>query len=101
MTGDSLLSRARASAVRETAHAIDAAASAWVVRVDRGLTEAEQMALEQWLAGGSRCTGALARAQATWVHADRAQVFRSSGKLRESPGARLWRRTMPWAAAAA
>jgi len=101
MMGDSLLSRARDSAVRETAQTIDAAASAWVVRVDRGLTEAERMALEKWLAADSRCTGALARAQATWVHADRAQVFRTSDKLRESPGARLWRRTIPWASAAA
>jgi transmembrane sensor len=98
---ESLLSRARASTVRETAQAIDTAASAWVVRVDRGLTEAERSVLEEWLAGDSRRAGALARAQATWVHADRAQAFRASHKLRESPSARLWRRAMPWASAAA
>jgi transmembrane sensor len=97
---DSRLSRARASAVRENAHAIDAAASAWVVRVDRGLTEAEQAVLEEWLAGDSRRAGALVRAQATWVHTDRAQAFRGSHELRESPTERLWRRTMPWASAA-
>src|SRR5450631_1272172 len=97
---NSLPSRARASTVRETAHAIDAAASAWVVRVDRGLTEVEQAVLEEWLAGDSRRSGALARAQATWVHADRAQAFRASHKLRESPSAKLWRRAMPWASAA-
>jgi transmembrane sensor len=97
---DSLLSRARATAVRETARTIDAAASAWVVRVDRGLTEAEQAVLEEWLAGDSRRAGALVRAQATWVHTDRAQAFRGSPELRESPRARLWRRAMPWASAA-
>ncbi|MDB6098250.1 MAG: iron dicitrate transporter FecR [Gammaproteobacteria bacterium] len=97
---DSLLSRARASAVRETAHAIDAAASAWVVKVDRGLTEAEQAMLEEWLAGDSRRAGAFVRTQATWVHTDRARAFRGSHELRESPRARLWRRAMPWTSAA-
>ena len=86
--------------MRETARAIDAAASAWMVRVDRGLTEAEQAVLEEWLAGDSRRAGALARAQAIWVHTDRAQAFRTSHKLRESPSARIWRRAMPWASAA-
>jgi transmembrane sensor len=86
--------------VRETAHAIDEAASTWVVRVDRGLTQAEQAVLEEWLAGDSRRAGALARAQAIWVHADRAQALRGSRELRESPSARLWRRATPWASAA-
>jgi transmembrane sensor len=86
--------------VRETAHTIDTAASAWVVRVDRGLTEAERTVLEDWLAGDSRRAGALARAQATWLHTDRAQAFRGSHELRESPRARLWRNAIPWASAA-
>jgi len=63
-------------------------------------TDPEQAVLEEWLAGDSRCAGALARAQAAWVHTDRAQAFRGSLELRESPRARLWRRAMPWASAA-
>jgi transmembrane sensor len=71
-----------------------------VVKVDRGLTDLERTVLEEWLAGDSRRAGALARAQATWVHTDRAQAFRGSTELRESSSIRLLRRSIPWASAA-
>jgi transmembrane sensor len=86
--------------VRETAHRIDAAACDWIVKVDRGLTEAEQAAFEEWLAADTRRAGALARAQATWVYADRAQGLGASPAPRESQTDRLWRSVMPWASAA-
>jgi transmembrane sensor len=87
--------------MREAGRAIDAAASEWVVKLDRGLTSAEQTALETWLAGDTHCLGALARAQAAWVYVGHARVFRTAGELRESRAARGWRMARPWASAAA
>lgn len=86
--------------VRESAKTIDAAAVVWVVKLDRGLTGREQAALDAWLAGDSRCRGALARAQAAWFHTDRAQAFRSATELRV-PAAGGRRAAMRWATAAA
>ena len=57
---------------RETAGSIDDAASEWAARLDRGLNEDEQEALEAWLAGDVRRVGALARARALWCHAGEA-----------------------------
>ncbi|MEW5685980.1 MAG: FecR domain-containing protein [Pseudomonadota bacterium] len=51
--------------VRETAEEIDEIAAAWAVCVDRGLTAAEAAALEAWLEGDVRRSGAYARM--TWV----------------------------------
>jgi len=87
--------------MRERGRTIDAAASVWVVKIDRGLCETESAKLEEWLAGDTRRTGALARAQAAWVHADRAQVYRNASELRDSRSARAWRSAIPWASAAA
>jgi len=87
--------------MREHGRTINASAALWVVRIDRGLTPAETVALEQWLARDVRHTGALARAQAAWVHADRAQVFLAARELRDSRSTRAWRAAMPWASAAA
>ena len=56
----------------EPAQSIDEAAAIWTARLDRGLTTEEQAALEHWLAGDARRVGALARARAIWLHADRA-----------------------------
>ncbi len=89
----------RFGAMRENADTIDAAASEWVVRIDRHLNESEQAALEEWLTADPRHTGALARAQAGWVYMDRAQVYRAAGELRESQVARLSRMLIPRAAA--
>jgi transmembrane sensor len=88
-------------AMRESGRTIDAAASIWVVKIDRGLCETESAKLEDWLAGDTRRMGALARAQAAWVHADRAQVYRNASRLRDSRSSRAWRAAIPWASAAA
>jgi transmembrane sensor len=101
MTWDSFAPSAGSVAMREAGRAIDAAASEWVVKLDRGLTSAEQAALETWLAGDTRCLGALARAQAAWVYVGRARVFRTAGELHESRAERRWRLARPWASAAA
>src|SRR5665213_2129691 len=63
-------------AMRETAEAIDSEASNWVSRIDRGLTDKEEVSLGKWLSADIRRRGALARAQAVWQDLDRAQVFR-------------------------
>lgn len=70
--------------VREKAVVIDSAAADWVVRIDRGLTDSEQQELEEWLAGDERRRGALARAEAAWVHVERARVFHGHGELYRS-----------------
>jgi transmembrane sensor len=71
--------------MRETADSIDDAASEWVAKIDRGLEEDENTALEQWLGADKRCRGALARAQAVWRNLDRAQVFRIADEARRAP----------------
>lgn len=96
----SSLSNTKSAAMRENAHKIAAAASEWVVRIDRGLTQIEQDLLEEWIAADARRAGALARAQAAWVQADRARVYRARGDLRESPAINTWRSAIPRAAAA-
>jgi transmembrane sensor len=86
--------------VRENAAAIDAAAADWVVRLDRGLTEIEQEKLDTWLAADGRRRGAFARAQAAWLHADRATAFHAAAELR-APAAGGRREALRWTAAAA
>jgi len=66
-------------AVRGAA-AIGTAASQWLGKIDRGLSPEEQSALDEWLAADTRHIGALARAQALWIHADRAQVLKPLAK---------------------
>ena len=63
-------------ASRERAAAIGAAASEWMGKIDRGLSAEERLALDEWLSVDTRHVGALARAQALWIHADRAQVLK-------------------------
>lgn len=59
--------------MRESAAAIEQAATAWVLRLDRhGATPELQQALDQWLAGDSRRRGAYLRAQAAWLLLDKA-----------------------------
>jgi transmembrane sensor len=55
---------------RETADTIDDAAANWASKLDRGLSEAEQDALDAWLSADVRRIGALARARAIWSHAE-------------------------------
>lgn len=58
--------------LRETAADIEEAAALWAARMDRGLTTGEEAALETWLAADIRREGALVRAEAAWLHAERA-----------------------------
>jgi len=76
---------------RETAQSIDEAAACWTTRIDRGLTNEERAELQDWLTGDSRRVGALARARAIWLHADRA---RSLGALATQgpPAVPIWQR---------
>ncbi|MBO9710303.1 MAG: FecR domain-containing protein [Caulobacter sp.] len=61
---------------RESAADIEADAARWVVRVDRdGHDPAVHAELTAWLAGDRRRVGAYARAEAGWLHLDRAQVL--------------------------
>jgi transmembrane sensor len=73
----------------ENADTIDHAATEWVARIDRGLKDDEEIALEQWLAADARCKGALERAQMVWRNLDRAQVFRIADDQRRAPDAAM------------
>lgn len=57
---------------RETASDIEDAATTWAAKAERGLTADDRQALDQWLEGDSRRLGAFVRAQAAWIHAERA-----------------------------
>ncbi len=92
--------RERFSVLRKTASDIDSRASDWVVRIDRGLTQGERRALENWLESDERHQGALARAQALWVGAERARVFRRRGRPRASFSRKLRPRPLAWLTAA-
>lgn len=65
---------------REKASDIDDAATKWAVRAERGLTGDERSELDHWLEGDSRRLGAFVRAQASWIHAERAAAL---GKMPE------------------
>src|SRR3546814_8218000 len=60
---------------REHASEIEDAATVWAAKAERGLTEPERVALDQWLEGDSRRLGAFVRAQAAWIHAERANAL--------------------------
>lgn len=61
---------------RESAADIEADAARWVVRVDRDSGNVRLRAeLDAWLAGDRRRVGAYARAEAAWLHMDRASVL--------------------------
>jgi transmembrane sensor len=67
---------ASSSLSRETAADIEAAASAWAAKADRGpFSEAEQVALEAWAAADPRRAGAYARALAAGAYLDRASAL--------------------------
>src|SRR5690606_14690010 len=67
--------RRRARGSGEVARMVDEEAARWVVRMDRGLSDDEEVALDAWIGGDSRRRGALVRAQAAWALLDRAQVL--------------------------
>lgn len=47
----------------------------WAVRAERGLTGDDRAEFETWIAGDSRRLGAYVRAQAAWIHAERAAAL--------------------------
>lgn len=57
---------------RENASEINDVATSWVARAERGLTKFERTELDGWLEEDSRRLGAFVRAQAAWIHAERA-----------------------------
>lgn len=91
---------------REHASEIDDAATTWAAKAERGLTEAERAAFDRWIEGDSRRLGAFVRAQAAWIHAERAAAL---GRMPEpgiaaaieapppapsAPRPRIWSRRM-------
>lgn len=60
---------------REQASEIEDVATAWAAKAGRGLTTSERAELETWLEGDSRRLGAFVRAQAAWIHAERAAAL--------------------------
>lgn len=65
---------------REHASEIDDAATVWAAKAERGLTESEKTDFDAWIDGDSRRLGAYIRAQAAWIHAERAAAL---GKMPE------------------
>ena len=81
---------------------INAEAFDWVVKLQRGLNQDEQSLLDRWLALDARCGGALARAQAYWVHVDAVKNFSETQMLQlRSTTSGYSSSRMAWAAAAA
>ena len=54
----------------------------WVVKIERGLHDGERSLLDLWRALDARCVGALARAQAYWVHTEGVKKFSDAQTLR-------------------
>ena len=67
--------------IREQAGEIEDVAIGWAAKAERGLTPQERVELDQWLEGDSRRLGAFVRAQAAWIHAERAAAL---GKMPET-----------------
>lgn len=76
---------------RELARDIEDAAVDWAAKAARELTEPERKELDRWLEGDPRRLGAFVRAQAAWIHAERAAALGSeadaAGPLGEAPAA--------------
>ncbi|WP_253717224.1 FecR domain-containing protein [Sphingomonas sp. AP4-R1] len=69
---------------RERAADIDDAAIDWAARAERGLSDTERTELDRWLESDPRRLGAYVRAQAAWIHAERAVAL---GAMPEGTGA--------------
>lgn len=68
---------------RLTPAEIEDAATHWLARAERGLSPSEDTDLNQWLNEDSRHLGAFVRAQAAWIHAERASAL---GSMPEGDG---------------
>jgi transmembrane sensor len=62
---------------REQARDIDDAACDWATKALRDLSPSEQEELDAWLTGDPRRLGAFVRAQAAWIHSERATALGS------------------------
>jgi len=71
---------------------IEAAASAWLARRDRGLTPAEQDAYLQWLAENPAHGRAIARLEKAWGFMDRLEQWRPAHSAQPNPDLLLSRR---------
>lgn len=71
---------------------IEAIASSWVLRVERGLTAAEQHAFARWKSADPRHADALARKERAWTAFDRPQASGQAIDLLERLAARRTRR---------
>ena len=86
---------------------LEAAASAWAARRDRGLTPAEQDAYLEWLRADPRHGPALRRVEQAWGALDQLAEWRPAHSARPNPDLlalprpRRWRWLAPLAAAAA
>lgn len=60
---------------REKACEIEDAATTWAAMAERGLTASEKVEFDRWIEGDSRRLGAYVRAQAAWIHAERAAAL--------------------------
>jgi len=79
-------------------------AARWVVRRDRGLSAAEAIEFELWLAADPRHTAAFEQATGAWGRLDRVPEFAAQAELAATAGARRRRRrtaTLGWLGAAA
>jgi len=82
---------------RACAQTIDDEAAAWTARIDRGLSDSDQAELDAWLAQDRRRVGALARARAIWLHAERADSLApliTEPEVAQAPRYALSRRSM-------
>lgn len=70
---------------REQASEIEDVATVWAAKAERGLTIEERAELDQWLEGDSRRLGAFVRAQAAWIHAERAMALGRMPEAEEMP----------------
>lgn len=60
---------------RTNANDIQDVATIWATKAERGLTLEEKAELDRWLDDNSRHLGAFVRAQAAWIHAERATIL--------------------------
>lgn len=75
---------------RETADDIDEAAASWAARADRGLSPAEGVELEAWLAGDVRRPGAYARMTWALMSTEREHVGATVARLPMRATRRGW-----------
>jgi transmembrane sensor len=72
---------------REHASEIEDAATLWAAKAERALTPEDRTELDQWLEGDSRRLGAFVRAQAAWIHAERAGALGRMPEPGDAPSA--------------